>query len=460
MSSGPVIFVDDDADLRRAAAQMLTLAGFEVRAFDGAEAALAAIGPGFEGPVVTDIRMPRMDGLQLFERVRAVDEELPVILVTGHADVDLAVAALKDGVYDFISKPFDTDRLVGAVTRAAEKRRLVLENRALRTAAAETPADLPLIGESPGIRRLRETIRQVAEADVDVLILGETGSGKEVVSSLLHRWSGRRGNLVALNCGALPETVLESELFGHEPGAFTGAVKRRVGRIEHADGGTLFLDEIESTPPALQVKLLRVLESREVEPLGTNERRRVDLRVVAATKADLGDPAQRNGFREDLYYRLNVVTLRIPPLRERRADIPLLFAHFAGRAAARFRRPVPDLTPEVRHYLERHDWPGNVRELLHFADRVALGLADEAVAAAPGPAARAEADRLSGKPGETLPDLVARYEAHLLRDALARTAGDVRATLELLGLPRKTFYDKLKRHGIQRADHDAGADQD
>jgi two-component system C4-dicarboxylate transport response regulator DctD len=440
--SGPVLFVDDDPDLRRATTQMLTLAGFEVRAFDGAEAALAALDPGFEGPVVTDIRMPRMTGLQLFERIRALDPELPVLLVTGHGDVELAVAALKDGVYDFITKPFDAERLATAVAHAAAQRRLVLENRRLRAAADEVPADLPLVGDAPAIRRLRDTIRQIADADVDVLVEGETGSGKEVVARLLHDWSRRSPkHFVALNCGALPESVLESELFGHEAGAFTGADRRRVGRIEHASGGTLFLDEIESCPPAIQVKLLRVLETREVEPLGTNERRRLDLRVVAATKVDLGDPAARGGFREDLYYRLNVVTLRIPPLRERAADVPVLFARFLRRAAERFGRPVPDIGPAVRDRLARHDWPGNVRELLHFADRVALGLAPDAEPAA------------AAAPVEgTLPERVDRYEAELIRSALQAHGGDVRATLEALGVPRKTFYDKLKRHGIRRGD--------
>jgi two-component system C4-dicarboxylate transport response regulator DctD len=446
--SGPVVFVDDDPDLRRATAQILTLAGFEVRAFDGAEAALAALDEDFEGPVVTDIRMPRMNGLQLFERIKALDPELPVLLVTGHGDVELAVAAIKDGAYDFISKPFDGERLATAVAHAAEKRRLVLENRRLRAAAAETPADLPLIGDAPGMRRLRETVRQVADPDVDVLVLGETGSGKEVVARLLHQWSRRKArNFVALNCGALPETVLESELFGHEAGAFTGADRKRVGRIEHANGGTLFLDEIESCPPAIQVKLLRVLETREVEPLGTNERRRLDLRVVAASKVDLGDPAARGGFREDLYFRLNVVTLRIPPLRERREDVPLLFAHFLARAADRFGRPAPEVTAAVRDHLARHPWPGNVRELLHFADRVALGLAPELAEPTP----RAEA------PGDgTLPERVDRFEAELIRAALRSHSGDVRATVEALGVPRKTFYDKLKRHGIQRADFEPG----
>ncbi len=440
--SGPVIFVDDDPDLRRATAQMLKLAGFEVRAFEGAEAALGAIAADFQGPVVTDIRMPRMTGLQLFERVKAIDPQLPVLLVTGHGDVELAVAAMKDGAYDFISKPFDGERLVTAVTHAAETRRLVLENRRLRAAAAG-PADSTLVGDAVAIRRLRETIAQVAEADVDVLILGETGSGKEVVARLLHDGSRRRAKpFVALNCGALPETVLESELFGHEAGAFTGADRKRVGRIEHASGGTLFLDEIESCPPAIQVKLLRVLETREVEPLGTNERRKLDLRVVAATKVDLGDPAARGAFREDLYYRLNVVTLRIPPLRERRDDVPLLFARFLRGAAERFGRPVPEIGAGVRDRLAGHDWPGNVRELLHFADRVALGLVEEA-----------DRGGGAGEPEEgTLPERVDRFEAGQIRAALRAHQGNAAAAMAALGLPKKTFYDKLKRHGIQRAE--------
>lgn len=445
MSSGiEIILVDDDQALRRATRQTLELAGYAVRDFGTAAQALAQLSRESEAIVITDIRMAGMDGLELFVRIRDLDPDLPVLLITGHGDVDMAVRALHDGAYDFIAKPFPADRLVQSVARAAEKRRLVLENRRLREAAAATPDDLPLIGQTPAMEHLRQTLRQIADTDVDVLIAGETGSGKEVVATLLHRWSRRsKGNFVALNCGALPETVIESELFGHEAGAFTGAQKKRVGRIEHASGGTLFLDEIESMPLSTQVKMLRVLEMREVSPLGTNEVRPVDLRVVAAAKLDLGNPAERGEFREDLYYRLNVVTISIPPLRERRADIPLLFAHFAGRAAERFRREIPSMTADVRRHLESHDWPGNVRELSHFAERIVLGIT-------PPP----KQTSASAAPGLSLPDQMEGHEAALIREALRANKGDVRSTIETLGIPRKTFYDKLQRHGINRADYE------
>ncbi|MBY5346259.1 sigma-54-dependent transcriptional regulator [Rhizobium leguminosarum] len=436
----PVALIDDDKDLRRATAQTLELAGFCVSAYDGAKAALAELPADFAGPIVTDIRMPEIDGLQLFATLQGMDVDLPVILMTGHGDIPMAVQAIQDGAYDFIAKPFAADRLVQSVRRASEKRRLVLENRMLRKAAEDAQENLPLIGQTPVMENLRNILRHIADTDVDVLVAGETGSGKEVVAQILHQWSHRRkGNFVALNCGALPETVIESELFGHEAGAFTGAQKRRTGRIEHASGGTLFLDEIESMPAATQVKMLRVLEMREITPLGTNEVRPVDLRVVAAAKIDLGDPSVRGDFREDLYYRLNVVTISIPPLRERRDDIPLLFSHFAARAAERFRRDVPPLSPDVRRYLASHTWPGNVRELSHYAERVVLGVEGGGTAAV-----------LPQPTDATLPERLERYEAEIIRDALSANDGDVRRTIEALGIPRKTFYDKLQRHGINR----------
>lgn len=443
-----VAFVDDDLDLRDANVQALRLAGFPAVALPSGQVALQRIGPDYAGIVVTDIRMPGMDGIELFRRLRALDPDIPVIMISGHADIETAVGAMSEGAYDFIAKPYSGERLVETLHRAAEKRALVLENRRLRALATRGEEETTLIGETPAIMRLRQTIRELADVDVDVMVQGETGTGKEVVANLLHRLGRRRDKpFVALNCGALPDSVIESELFGYEPGAFTGAQKRRIGRIEHSSGGTLFLDELESMPLAAQVKLLRVLEMREIAPLGSNDLRRVDLRVVAATKADLGDSVRRRDFREDLYYRLNVVTLHIPPLRERRRDIPLLFSRFLSRAAEKYRREVPPLDRAVERHLVDSDWPGNVRELVHFAERVALGLPENLL-----PVRKAEdAELLS------LPERLNAVEATLIRKTLEEARGDVRAALETLRIPRKTFYDKLARHGIDRAAYEPGA---
>ncbi|WP_407519141.1 sigma-54-dependent transcriptional regulator [Methylobacterium oryzisoli] len=438
-----IVFVDDEEDVRLANRQSLELDGFAVEVFPAAEPALKAILARPPGVVITDVRLPGLDGLGLFEAVREADPDLPVILITGHGDITMAVRAMRAGAYDFLAKPYPADSLIGSVRRALERRRLVLENRGLQArldaAVAEDPA---FLGVSPEITRLRRFVRDVAQADVDVLVLGETGSGKEVVANALHRWSRRaRGHFVAMNCGALPDSVVESELFGHEAGAFTGALKRRVGKIEHAHGGTLFLDEIESMPLSLQVKLLRVLQERAVEPLGTNEIRSIDMRVVAATKIDLAQAAAQGTFRDDLYFRLNVVTVTIPPLRERREDVALLFEHFLGRAAARFNRAPPPVTPAIRDMLSRHDWPGNVRELGHFAERCALGL---------GPSAP---ETPVPERNLTLAEQIDRFERGLIRDELIMAGGDVRVAAEALGTPRKTLYDKLARHGLDPNDY-------
>ncbi|SFU55166.1 two-component system, NtrC family, C4-dicarboxylate transport response regulator DctD [Methylobacterium sp. 174MFSha1.1] len=438
-----VVFVDDEEEVRRANGQSLDLAGFSVETHADAESALKAVLADPPGVVVTDVRLPGLDGLGLFAALQEADPELPVILITGHGDITMAVRAMRAGAYDFLAKPYPAETLVASVRRALERRALVQENRTLRArldaAVAEDPA---FLGVSPGITRLRQFVREVAEADVDVLVLGETGSGKEVVASALHRWSRRaKGNFVAMNCGALPDTVVESELFGHEAGAFTGALKKRVGRIAHADGGTLFLDEIESMALNIQVKLLRVLQERVVEPLGTNAIQPVDMRVVAATKIDLGQAAAQGTFRDDLYYRLNVVSVAIPPLRERREDVALLFEHFLRKAAARFNREPPPVTPSIRDHLSRHDWPGNVRELGHFAERCALGLA---------PTGPAQAEPV--RPA-TLAEQMDRHERGLIRDELIMAGGDVRVAAEALGTPRKTLYDKIARHGLDPNDY-------
>jgi two-component system C4-dicarboxylate transport response regulator DctD len=428
-----VRFVDDDAKLREANVQSLELAGLEVAAHGDAESALAGIDDGYSGVVISDIRMPRMDGLQLFARIRAIDPEIPVILITGHADVPMAISALKSGAFEFLTKPFASDHLVAATRKALETRRLVLDNRRLR-AAAEDVGDSPLIGDSAVMARLRDTITQVAMADIDVLVEGETGVGKELVAVLLHRAGPRRGKpFVAVNCGALPEAVAESELFGHEAGFYER--HERIGRVEASNGGTLFLDEIDSMALAVQAKMLRVLEEREVVRLGGTTPRLVRLRVVAAAKSDLGAMVTNGGFRGDLFYRLNVVRLRIPPLRERRADIPQLFANFVDDAITKTGEGRFRMTDAVRRHLVDHDWPGNVRELRNFAFSAVLDLPRQSV----GP----------GAEGETsLPERVGRFEAAIIRESLAATDGSIVEALKLLGIPRKTLYDKMTRHGI------------
>ena len=430
-----IIFVDDDDALRAATTQSLELADIEVRAFAEAEAALAEIDEGFAGAVVTDIRMPRIDGLEFFARIRAIDADIPVILITGHADVPMAIGALKGGAFDFLSKPYATDHLVASARKALETRRLILDNRMLR-AAAETSVDSPLIGDSPAMAQLRATILQIARADIDVLVEGETGSGKELAALLLHRKGPRSGRpFVAVDCGALPEQLAEVELFGHDRGAVGYGPVAREGRVEQADRGTLFLDGIDNMPLAIQAKLLRVVEERKVQPIGATEPRSVDLRIIASARGDLQQAVRAGAFREDLFYRLNVVRLRMPPLRERKADIPQLFAHFVEEASGRVGTQDFSMGDIARRHLIEHDWPGNVRELRNFAYSEVLGIAPRSGAAS--------------ETMPTLPERVAQFEAHAIRDALAITGGDVAATLAILRVPRKTLYDKMARHGIE-----------
>ncbi len=436
-NSGLVVFIDDDEDLRAANIQSLELADLQVRAFGSARAALTEIDVDFGGVIVSDIRMPHVDGHQLFGMVRAIDPEIPVILISGHADVTEAMEAMRRGAYDFIVKPYSDDQLAQCIKRALEKRQLVLDNRRLRVLADEAASSWPLIGQSPAMEQLRKTLRQVAEADVDTLIEGETGVGKELAARALHTLGPRRRNpFVAVNCGALPASMVESELFGHELGAFPGAVRQRMGRLEFANRGTLFLDEIEAMPAEIQVKLLRFLAEREVTPLGSNEVRSVDVRIVTAAKSNLtgGDnPA----IRPDLYHRLRVAHIVVPPLRDRRSDIPLLFAHFVARSADRMGRDPPPMTRAVQRLLAEHTWPGNVRELANFAERFALGLDDYSGALAS-----------SDNPGSGLREKLDLYEADLLREALTASHGDVRQAIEILQLPRETFYAKARKHDI------------
>ena len=438
---GKVLLVDDDAAVRFAAAQALRLEGIEVEACDSAEAARPKLARDFPGVLVTDVRMRKMDGLELLDHAVALDPTLPVILVTGHGDVAMAVEAMRRGAYDFIQKPFASDHLVTVVRRALEKRALTLELLALRRRLENRDGIARLlIGQSPAIEQLRRTILSLADMPVDVLVLGETGAGKEMVAQCLHESSpGRRGNFVAVNCGAIPENMFESEIFGHEAGAFTGAQRRRVGKLEHASAGTLFLDEIESLPLAMQVKLLRALQERQIERLGSNELLDVDLRIVAATKVDLEEMSRQNRFRLDLYYRLNVVTLELPPLRDRREDIPLLFEHFVLEAAQRYKREAPLIPGQLLRQLMQHHWPGNVRELRNVANRFVLDVLGQ-----PFPGSAGDpADRPS------LGAQVDAFERSIILTALRDHKGHVGNVADELGLPRKTLYDKIRKHGIE-----------
>ena len=443
------MLIDDEEHVRVAASQALELAGYEVIAFERADRALERLDTAWSGAVVSDIRMPGTDGMAFLQMARAIDADLPVILITGHGDVSLAVEAMRAGAYDFIEKPFAVEDLVDTVARALEKRALTIENRRLKNELALQSQPGPrLIGDTPGIQRLRQAIAQVADTDADILVIGETGTGKELVARALHENSRRRDrNFVAVNCGAVPENLIESELFGHEAGAFTDARNRRIGKFEHANGGTLFLDEIESMPMNVQVHLLRVLQERAVERLGSNELIPLDLRVVAASKVDLRDAAQRGEFREDLYYRLGVVMIDIPPLRERREDIPLLFQHFVLVAGARYQREPPPPRAEQLQQLLVADWPGNVRELRNAAERYVL-LGD-----ACGYDIEQVIGTASDRPPMTLPEQVDCFERSLIEQQLKATNGSIKETMTALGLPRKTLYDKMKKYALDRADY-------
>jgi two-component system C4-dicarboxylate transport response regulator DctD len=433
-----VMVVDDESSIRSAVEQWLSLSGFEVQLFSRADECLAQLPRHFPGVILSDVRMPGMSGLDLLAEIQRRDADLPVILLTGHGDVPMAVDAMRDGAYDFLEKPFSPESLLGSLRRALDKRRLVLENRALHVQADNrAKLDATLLGVSRGLQTLRRQVLDLAALPVNVLIRGETGSGKELVARCLHDFGPRADKpFVALNCAAIPEQLFEAELFGHESGAFTGAQGKRIGKLEYADGGTLFLDEIESMPLAQQVKLLRVLQEQKLERLGSNQSIRVDLRIIAATKPDLLEEARAGRFREDLAYRLNVAELRLPPLRDRREDIPLLYEAFAQSAAERLGRTFAPLSgPQLSHLLS-HDWPGNVRELANVAERQVLGLGESVPAGI--------------EPGQSLAAQQEAFEAQCLRAALTRHKGDVKAVLEELQLPRRTFNEKMQRHGLNR----------
>lgn len=444
MSALSVVLIEDEQAVRLATTQTLELGGFSVAAYASAEEAQAQLSADFTGIIVTDVRLPGKSGLDLLAESVATDKNLPVIVITGHGDVSMAVEAMRAGAYDFIEKPFSAERLLNTCLRAQEKRRLVLENQQLRQTLANRPAMPELIGQSTAIEKIRHFIHNIGPTPADVLIHGATGTGKEVVARQLHLASGRAGAFVAINCGALPESVFESEIFGHEAGAFTGAQKRRIGKLEYANGGTVFLDEIESMPLAMQVKLLRVLQERRLERLGGNSLIELDCRIIAATKTDLLALSAENKFREDLYFRLAIVHVYLPRLNDRREDIPLLLAHFLQGAAQRFQRPLPEWSAVEMQVWQQRDWVGNVRELRNFADKLVLGVADME--------RQNDSENMSDKQflpdANSLPKKLEAIEASLITQALRTHQANVALAADSLGIPKKTLYDKLKKYQL------------
>lgn len=448
----PVLIVDDDPSMRAALRQWMRLAGFEPLEAVTADEAMRTVSPEFRGCVISDVMLEGEDGVSLLRRIKGIDPDLPVILITGHGDVPMAVEAMQLGAYDFIEKPFDPEVIAGVLRRATKTRQLILENRELtRQLARGDGLEAQLIGNSAAMRKLRDMVLHFARTDAAVMIIGETGTGKEVVAQALHGYSPRAEKpFVAVNSAALPETMVEAELFGHEAGAFTGAERGRSGRIEAADKGVLFLDEIISMPLSLQPKLLRVLQEKEIDRLGGHVPVPVDIRVISAANIDPRQAVAERSLREDLLFRLNAIEIRIPPLRERGNDALLLFDTFVNRFVADYGCEQPRMDAADEAFLLSYDWPGNVRELRNAAERFVLN---------------AEVGKTSvealvtGKGGEnggaaegTLRDLMDNYERNVIANALRRHDGCIADVLDELCLPRRTLNEKMVRLNLRRDD--------
>ena len=446
--SGPTILVaDDDPGLRESLERTLAREGYRVVLASDGRAALERLQAGGIDLVLTDLKMPGLSGIELLRATKAVAPDVDVILLTAFGTIEEAVKAIKDGAYDFLTKPVQRAQLQRVIRQALERRELILQNRALQQRLDALLRQGAVIGTSPAFRRMMALVEQVADSSATVLIQGESGTGKELVARAIHERSARRHRpFVAVNCAALPETLLESELFGYERGAFTGATGRKEGRFELADGGTLFLDEVADLSPVTQPKILRVLQEGEFERLGGTRSLRVDVRIVAATNQDLAQMVRDKRFREDLYYRLNVITITVPPLRERREDIPVLAQHFLRVYAAKNNRRLEGFTDEARRRLEGYSWPGNVRELENVVERgvvLARGthidvgdLPEEVAGATPLPEGV-----LTVRIGTPL----AEVEQRLLEATLRATRNNKTLTARLLGIDPRTVARKLER---------------
>jgi DNA-binding NtrC family response regulator len=454
-----VLVVDDEELYRCALERILVRCGYTVTCARDAGEAMAVVAAEPVDLVLCDVRMPGISGLELVRQIHDVDADLPCIVMTGYDSVEHSVEALRAGAFWYLHKPFEgsLDVVRRLVEQAIEQRRLRSENRLLQNQLRSRYRFDNVVGQSSALRDVLDLVDKVAEVDSTVLITGESGTGKELIARAIH-YNSRRAErvLVSLNCGAIPEELLESELFGHVKGAFTGAVAQREGRFKTADGGTIFLDEIGDMSPNLQVKLLRVLQERSFESVGSSKSIRVDVRVIAATNQNLASAIRTGGFREDLFYRLNVIPIEVPPLRQRKEDLPLLVQHFLDRLNAEKPRKIEGITEEALERLAEHDWPGNVRELENLIERMVVmrgeGVLD--VTDLPGPFRRGDAPPEPAVPsigagGIEFNTVIDHIETRLILEALERTGGNKNQAARLLGLNRTTLIEKIKKKGLE-----------
>ncbi len=444
-TTATILLVDDEPELSQALARLLGRHGYQTLTAGNGEEALDVLRREPVALVLSDLMMPRMNGVELLKAAKVVSPATEVVIVTGHGTIETAVEAMKMGAYDFIEKPFTASTTLKVVRKALEKQSLIAENQQLRKLLNEGGEREMIVGRSEVMRRTVDTARQVAQSRTTVLLTGESGTGKEVFADAVHRWSARAGKpMVKLSCAAIPETLLEAELFGYEKGAFTGAVSRRRGRFEAAHGGTLFLDEVGEMPLGVQVKLLRVIQEGVFERLGSNDPIEVDVRLIAATNADLEQMVADGTFREDLYYRLNVINIEVPPLRNRSGDVELLASAFLKKACEANDKEILGFTPEAAEALERYGWPGNVRELENCVERSAVLCRDGMIGVDVLPhqvvSGRRAVEVLRIPVGTPLRDA----EMELIRATLDSTGGDKETAAKILGIASRTIYRKIK----------------
>jgi two-component system nitrogen regulation response regulator NtrX len=441
-----VLVVDDEEGIRESLSDIFSDEGYQTVAVETGEEALKVVKEQMPDLVMLDVWLPGMDGLKTLKEMKAVSEDLPVIMISGHGNIEMAVKATKMGAYDFLEKPLSLERVLLASRRALERRTLELENKALRESLTKK---WTLIGKTPAINNLRRQIELAAKSNSRVLITGESGAGKEVVARLLHELSSRqRMPFIEVNCAAIPQELIESELFGHEKGSFTGAFEQKKGKFELADGGTLFLDEIADMSAQTQAKLLRVIETQQFQRVGGSRNIKVDVRIIAATNKDLEERIKNGNFRDDLYFRLNVIPITVPPLRERKEDIPLLVEHFLRMLAAEYGQAPKRMTPEAMKRLMAYDWPGNIRELKNLIERLVIMTPSETITA--------EDINISGHAAsndyfsmKTLKDAREAFEKDFLFKKLSDNNWNISKTAEVLGIERSNLHRKIKAYGIK-----------